>query len=405
MTGALSSELSHPEGGLPQSVALLEKLIAFDTTSRNSNLDMIEYLRSLFVEAGIEPWLTYDADGRKANLFATLPGADGATQGGIVLSGHTDVVPVDGQKWTSDPFQMTQRDGRLYGRGTADMKGFIAICMTKLEMMKERNLRKPLHFAFSFDEEIGCLGAPLMIDEMLRRDIRPDGCLIGEPTSMKVVVAHKGANLYRCRVHGRAAHSSLPQLGVNAIEYAARVICFIRDLADGMKFEGPFDKFFDTPFSTAQTGRISGGVATNVVPQSCEFDFEFRNIPQVAAQDIYARISGYIEDQIKPAMRGEWEGADIALEKIATAPGLNAEEQAIMTRLARALTNDKDIRKVAYGTEGGQFQHAGVPSIICGPGSIDQAHSADEFIEIEQITQCEAFIDALASSTGIDNAE
>ncbi|MBB6123433.1 acetylornithine deacetylase [Sphingobium subterraneum] len=403
MGGVLVSERASGSDDLPQSVALLEKLVAFETTNSNSNLDMIEYLQSLFQDAGIEPWLTYDKDRRKANLFATLPSVDGVTQGGIVLSGHSDVVTVEGQKWSTDPFTLTRRGDRLYGRGSADMKGFIAVCMSKLESLQAKQLRKPLHFAFSFDEEVGCLGAPLMLDEMVRRDIRPEGCLIGEPTSMNVVVAHKGANLYRCRVHGRPAHSSAPVLGVNAIEYAARVICFIRDLADSMKQQGPFDRFFETPYSTAQTGRISGGVATNVVPQLCEFDFEFRNIPQIDAQDIYAQISDYVENTIRPAMREEWDGADIALEKIAAAPGLNADEQAMMTRLVRALTGDGDIRKVAYGTEGGQFQNAGVPAIICGPGSIEQAHRADEFIDIDQIAQCEAFIDALAGPTGIDN--
>jgi len=388
---------------LPASVAMLEKLVGFDTTSRNSNLEMIDFLGSLLADARLKPWLTHDAERRKANLFATLPAVDGAVQGGIVLSGHTDVVPVDGQDWDSDPFVVTRRDGRLYGRGTADMKGFIAACMTRLPMMRERPPRRPIHFAFSFDEEIGCLGAPLMIDEMVRRGIRPDGCLIGEPTSMEVVVAHKGINIYRCKVHGRSAHSSLPQLGVNAIEYAARIICFIRDLADRAKRDGPFDNFFDTPFSTAQTGRIAGGIATNVVPDACEFDFEFRNVPQIQAQDIYDRIARFVEAEIKPAMKGEWEGADVVLAKIAVAPGLNADEAAMMTRLARALTGDTGIRKVAYGTEGGQFQNAGVPAVICGPGSIDQAHRANEYVAIDQLAQCESFLDRLTGLAGADH--
>lgn len=380
------------------SADLLGQLIAFDTTSRNSNLDMLDFLTALFREAGIEPWLTFDAERRKANLFATLPAADGTETGGIVLSGHTDVVPVDGQAWDSDPFVMTQRDGRLYGRGTADMKGFIAACMSRLPRMKQGTLLKPFHFAFSFDEEIGCLGAPLMIDEMVRRGLRPDGCLVGEPTSMNVVVAHKGINLYRCRLHGRAAHSSMPHLGVNTIEYAARIICFIRDMADSMKADGPFDSCFDTPYSTAQTGTIAGGVATNVVPDACEFQFEIRNIPQVEVGAVYRRISDYVERAIKPAMKGEWEGADVALEQISNAPGLNADEAAMMTRLARALTRDTDIRKVAYGTEGGQFQNAGVPAIICGPGSISQAHRANEYVEIDQILRCEDFLNRLIGS-------
>lgn len=377
------------------SIDLLRTLVAFDTTSRNSNLDLIDHVGNLLEDAGLQPWLTHDAEGRKANLFATLPAADGSVAGGVVLSGHTDVVPVDGQDWDSDPFTVTERDGRLYGRGTADMKGFIACALAKLPVMKSAGLAAPIHFALSFDEEIGCLGAPLMIDQIAARGLSPSGCLIGEPTSMRPVIAHKGINIYRCQVHGRSAHSALPALGVNAIEYAARLIVFIRELADGMRRDGPLDEFFDTPYSTAQTGTIKGGTQSNVVPELCEFVFEFRNLPQIDATAVLGEIQGYIDRILAPAMRAEHPEAGFSVEPIATAPGLSSDEAAEISKLVRALTQDDDIRKVAYGTEGGQFQAAGIPSIICGPGDIAQAHRANEFVEISQMERCDAFLESL----------
>jgi acetylornithine deacetylase len=398
------SRVSYPSdsSARPASVPWIEKLIRFDTTSRLPNLGLIEMVRDHLKAAGIESKLTYDASAQWANLFATIPAHDGSTQGGIVLSGHTDVVPVDGQQWDSDPFQPEIRDGKLYGRGSCDMKGLIGTMITLLPQMQAAKLSKPIHFALSFDEEIGCAGAPLMIDELQKRGLRPDGCIVGEPTSMRPIIAHKGINAYRCCVRGHAAHSSLTPTGLNAIEYAARLICHIRDVADRFRAEGPFDELYDVPFATAQTSTISGGNAINTVPAQCEFQFEFRNLPAMDPQRIIERIESYARDTLLPQMRREHADAAIEISKIAAAPGLDGSEQAAITQLVRALTADQDKRKVAYGTEAGLFQRAGIPTVVCGPGNIEQAHKPNEFVTLEQIAMSESFICKLIHSLEVD---
>ncbi|WP_081679754.1 acetylornithine deacetylase [Acidovorax sp. JHL-9] len=376
----------------------LEKLVSFDTTSRNSNLAMIETIRDALMAQGLKPELIYSPDGNKANLFATLPAHDGTMQGGIILSGHSDVVPVDGQNWSSDPFVLTERGGKLYGRGTADMKGFIAASLTLVPEFLALKRKKPLHLAFSYDEELGCIGAPFMLAALKQRGVHADGCVIGEPTGMRVIVAHKGINFYHCRVHGKAAHSSLTPHGCNSIEYAARLICRIRDLADQFKADGPYDKFYDVPFTTMTTNKISGGIAANTIPELCEFVYEFRNLPGMSPDGIHAKIESYIHDELLPKMRQDYADARIEIEAGAAGPALEASEQEIITKLVRALTNDSAIAKVSYGTEGGQFQNAGFPAVVCGPGSIEQAHKPDEFIETSQLDACEEFLRKLAGS-------
>lgn len=382
----------------PACLDWVESLVRLDTTSRESNLGLIEMVRDYLRERGISSTLTYDRSGKKANLFATVPAANGQTTGGVILSGHTDVVPVDGQRWDTDPFKPVLIDGKLYGRGTCDMKGFIGVALGLLPSMQQAQLASPLHFALSYDEEIGCAGAPSMIAELTERGVNPDGCIVGEPTSMRVVVAHKGINAYQCCVRGHAAHSSLTPKGVNAIEYAARLICFIHDLAEKYKQEGPFDEAFDVPFTTAQTGVISGGIAVNTIPSLCEFAFEFRNLPGVDAGPIYRQIVDYAQSTLVPKMRRTHAGADITFQKISTAPPLDAAEQAAITQLVRALRRDTATRKVAYATESGLFQAVGIPSILVGPGNIEQAHKANEFVELEQLAQCEAFLQKLIVS-------
>ncbi len=377
----------------------LEKLVAIDTTSRNSNLGLIETVRDALAAQGLKPWLAANVEGTKANLFCTLPAQDGATQGGIVLSGHTDVVPVDGQSWTSEPFRLTDKgDGRRYGRGACDMKGFIASSLALVPRALAMPRNKPLHLALSYDEEVGCVGAPVMLAELAARGIRADGCIVGEPTSMQPVVAHKGINLFRCRVHGRAAHSSLTPRGCNAIEYAARLICHIRDLADAWRAHGPFDTDYDVPHSTMTTNLIAGGIAVNTIPEACEFSFEFRNLSTHSGAEIQGQIRHYIEQDLLPRMRREFADARIELETGAAAPGLDASEQAAITALVRALTQDRTVRKVAYGTEAGLFAHAGIPAVLCGPGAIEQAHKVDEWVEVEQLHQCDRFLHRVAES-------
>jgi acetylornithine deacetylase len=376
----------------------LSTLVGIDTTSRNSNLALIETARDWLKGQGVQSWLAHNESGDKANLFATLPAADGAVQGGVVLSGHTDVVPVDGQDWDTDPFVLAEKDGRLYGRGTADMKSFIAVSLALVPEFLAMPRKKPIHLAFSYDEEVGCVGAPVMLAELQGRGIKADGCVVGEPTNMQVVVAHKGVNLFSCRLHGKAAHSSLTPQGCNAIEYAARLICRIRDIADAMKAQGPYDEFFDVPFSTMTTNKIKGGIAVNTIPALCEFDYEFRNLPGMPADQIQTQVERYVREELLPRMQAEYADARIEIETGASAPGLEATEEEAITQLARALTADRAVRKVAYGTEAGLFQSVGIPAVVCGPGDIQQAHKPNEFIELSQLDGCERFLRRLGQS-------
>jgi acetylornithine deacetylase len=379
----------------PASLDWIERLVRLDTTSRNSNLGLIETVRDYLLHLGLQPWLSYDRSGSKANLFATIPNAAGNTQGGIVLSGHTDVVPVDGQAWDSDPFQPTLRDNKLFARGAADMKGFLGIVLTQVPRMLAARLRAPLHVALSFDEEVGCLGAPLMLQQITERGLRPEGCIVGEPTRMQTVIAHKGISYYRCKVRGAAAHSSLPALGCNGIEYAAQLIVFVRKMADELRRTGPLDEAFDAAYSTLQTSTIKGGTAINIVPDHCEFDLSLRNLPEQDAAKLFAAIEHHAREVLLPLMQSELQSAHIGFEKLADVPPLQASETSPATQLVRKLTADIAIRKVSYATEAGQFQQAGMPAVICGPGDITQAHRANEFIELEQIARCEQFIHSL----------
>ncbi|RKP54717.1 acetylornithine deacetylase [Pararobbsia silviterrae] len=382
----------------PASLDWIERLIAFNTVSRESNLGLIETVRDHLSKHGIASTLTYDAGRNKANLFATIAAAHGAQQGGIVLSGHTDVVPVDGQQWDTDPFAPVVRDGKLYGRGSCDMKGFIGVALSALPDLLNTRLDKPVHLALSYDEEIGCVGAPSMIAELQARGVHPEGCIVGEPTNMRPIVAHKSISSYRCCVRGHAVHSSLTPQGVNAIEYAARLICQIRDIADTLKQQGPFDEAFDVPFSTASTGLIEGGIAVNTVPARCDFVFEYRTLPGVDASKIIERIETYARTVLEPEMRKVSPNASIEFTRRSASPALEASEQDAITQLVRALTANRETHKVAYGTEAGLFQRAGIPSVICGPGSIEQAHKPNEFVTLDQIALCETFIQKLIRS-------
>lgn len=378
----------------------VEQLIQIDTISRKSNLGLIELARDYLQRLGLKPWLTYDAAASKANLFASIPDVHGRTAGGVVLSGHTDVVPVEGQDWDTDPFVPVVRDGKLYGRGAADMKAFIGVALAHVPALLERRLTAPVHLAFSFDEEVGCVGVPLLLQGLLEREIHPTGCVVGEPTNMQMVVAHKGFSAYRCRVVGQAAHSSLPAAGVNAIEYAADLISFIRSISDEMGLNGPFDEAFDVPWSTAQTSSVTGGGVLNTVPEFCQVEFTIRHLPTVDAEKIVDRLRKHANDVLVPCMRKAASDSDVNIlfEPVVRVPGLEADEKADFTQLIRHLTGDDQTRKVAYGTEAGLFQQAGMPTIVCGPGDIRQAHRKNEFITLAQIQQCEKFLTDLTQT-------
>lgn len=368
----------------------LAKLIAYDTTSHHSNLALINTIHDWFEKHDVKTRLTYDKDKQKANLFATLPDKQGSTQGGIVLSGHTDVVPVKDQVWDTPPFQAVQIEDKVYGRGAADMKGFLAVILALLPEFKKQALSSPLHFAFSYDEEVGCHGARVLLEDLQKAAIHPNACIVGEPTEMQPVIAHKGIMLFRCRVQGRAAHSSLTPQGCNAIEYAAKLICRLREWADEFKQQGPFDADFDVPFTSLSTNRILGGIANNIIPETCEFTFECRYLPEIQSQEIIKKVENFIKNVLQPAMQAEFSDAYIEMTPVACVPAFFTDKTTIIEQFLTMSKKDK-IRKVAYATEAGLFQGANIPTIVCGPGSIEQAHRPNEYIAIDQLKQCENF--------------
>ena len=370
----------------------LTQLVAFDTTSRNSNLQLIAAIQKWLSQHQITHRLTLDDRKQKANLFATIPAHDGNTHGGLILSGHTDVVPVDNQRWDSHPFEATVKNGRVYGRGTCDMKGFIAVVLALLPEFVKLKLNHPIHLAFSYDEEVGCLGAPSMIEDFIAAKIKPKACIVGEPTDMRAVVGHKGIQLFRCRIHGHATHSSLTHQGCNAIEYAAKLICHIRKIADEYRQNGPFENTFDIPYTTVTTNMINGGIANNIVPANCEFFFEFRHLPQIKPQQIIAKIQDYVKQQLLPEMQKEISTVNIEIDNLGAIPSFESSDNAAITQLVHALSDDKSIHRVAYATEAGLFQAADIPTIVCGPGNIEQAHRANEYVEVTQLEKCKSFL-------------
>lgn len=371
---------------------MIERLIAFKTVSRDSNLGLIEWVRDYLRTVGAKTRLTHDATGKKANLFATLGDSN---KPGLILSGHTDVVPVDGQNWDTDPFVATERDGKLFARGSADMKGFIGIVLAQaprfVAALNEKRLDAPLHYALSYDEEVGCLGVRSLIRDLEENSIRPAGCVVGEPTSMQPIVAHKGTHRFRCCVHGREAHSSYVTHGVNAIEYAARLVVYIRLMADRLAQIETRDYGFTVPFSTLSTGLIQGGIAANVIPKECVFQFDMRTLPNASAEALYQEIRTYAE-LLAREMQQTDASAGIDLEWMSQTAGLAASETDAIVQWAMRLSNHHRVGKVSYGTEAGLFQKMGVPSVICGPGDIAQAHTPNEFVALEQLAQCEAFV-------------
>ena len=375
-------------------MAMIERLIAFPTVSRDSNLGLIEWTRDYLAGLGVNSRLTYDASGKKANLFATL---GGGSRPGLVLSGHTDVVPVEGQAWDTDPFKATVVGDKLFGRGTADMKSYIATALVMAPRFLASNADAPLHIALSYDEEVGCIGVRSLIKDLAEIGLKTAGCIVGEPTLMQPIIAHKGSHRFRCCVTGREAHSSYTTQGVNSIEYAARIIVYIRQMADRLAQLETRDYAFTVPFSTMQTGTIKGGLASNIVPKDCEFQFESRTIPGASADRLYQEIQDFAATLL-PEMRRIEPNAAIVFEAVASAPGMNMKESDDIVKLAAALSRNKPNGAVSYGTEGGLFQQAGIPTVICGPGDIEQAHRPNEFVSLAQIAQCEAFMLRLIDS-------
>lgn len=370
-------------------VEMIRALVGFDTVSSKSNMALIDFVRDYLDGYGIASRYVRSEDGAKANLWATVGPEE---PGGVVISGHTDVVPVEGQPWDSDPFELVETDERLYGRGTADMKSYIAIALSLVPEMLARPLRRPVHFALTHDEEVGCLGAPRLIEDVLDNLPRPGAVIIGEPTEMQVVDAHKGINAFTTTVAGHEAHSSLTHQGVNAVMIAGRLIGFLGELAAEKAANPEPDSRFDPPYSTIHVGTVEGGTALNIVARHCAFKWEIRALPTDDPAETVARLNDFCEREIVPVMRRVAPETGVETVPGVTVPPLGPDPGSPAEQLAFALTGSNATHAVSYATEGGHFQQSGLPAVVCGPGSIEQAHKPNEWISREQVAAGEAFL-------------
>ena len=371
---------------------ILDRLVAFDTVSSKPNIALMEHVKGLLDGAGIAVMLVPDAGGGKANLYATT-GPEGV--GGVMLSGHTDVVPVEGQAWTKPPFALTEEAGRLYGRGTTDMKGFVACAVEAMLQAARRPLRVPLHLALSYDEEVGCMGVRSLIELMAEAPVRPRFCIVGEPTGMQVATGHKGKVALRASCTGREGHSALAPLALNALHLAADFLGAVRRLQAEVAATGLKDGDYDVPYSTLHVGKMSGGVQVNIVPNHAVLDFEIRTLAGEDLAALIARLEAEAEAIVAP-LRAEFPEAAIRVERLWDYPGLGTPSDAGVVNFVKGLTGANGTIKVAFGTEGGLFdQRLGVPTVICGPGSMAQGHKPDEFVSVEQLEQCRGMLGRL----------
>ena len=367
---------------------LVRRLIAFDTTSRGSNLALIDYAQELLEDCGARCRRTFDESRQKANLFATL-GPDRA--GGYVLSGHTDVVPVDGQDWASDPFQAEVRGDKMFGRGACDMKGFIGVALSMLPRISAARLTRPVHFALSYDEEVGCTGVRGLLDDLKANDIKPKLAIVGEPTLMKVVGAHKAGAVLHTHCHGREGHSSAPEKGANAVMMAGDFVRLLETMWDELRADA--DPSFDPPHTTLQANMIAGGSASNILARDALVTWEYRALPGRDTHAIVERVRSRAEREILPKYRKRAPEARLETILHASYPGLAMDETSPAVRVALALTGANHAAAVSYGTEAGHFQNAGISAVICGPGSIEQAHKTDEYVALSELAACESFLD------------
>ncbi len=372
---------------MPAALDLAKQLIAFDTTSRGSNLALIDFVQDILERSGARCRRSYDESGNKANLFATF-GPDAA--GGIVLSGHTDVVPVDGQDWSSDPFAAEVRGDKLYGRGTCDMKGFVACALALVPDIAKAKLAKPIHFALSYDEEVGCVGVRGLLDDLRSASIKPELAIIGEPTLMKVVGAHKAGAVLHTHCHGKEGHSSKPHLGANAVMMAGEFVNLIESVGDMLKPDT--DARFDPPYTTVQANMIEGGSAVNILARHALVTWEYRCLPDRDMAKVVETVVQRAETEILPKYKARTGEARLMTELHSSYPGLVLDENSPAVAFAREISGANAVEAVAYGTEAGHFQRAGIPAVVCGPGSIDQAHKADEFVALSELVKCEAFL-------------
>ena len=386
----------------PQALEFAQTLVRMNTVSQNSNLELIHFIRDHLARLGVKSRLTFNDSKTKANLFATLGEGKPA---GIILSGHTDTVPWDGQDWSMDPLSALVKDGpegpSLYGRGSADMKAFIGIAVSHAEQFLNSEAPFAIHLAFSYDEEVGCFGVKELIADLRDANIQPLACIVGEPTSMVPAIAHKGVYRYKCCVRGKEAHSSLTPHSVNAIEMAARVVGRLRDMGEGFEREEPRFEAFDVPFSPTSVGQFHGGIADNVVPRDAEFRYEFRDLPTANAAQMQSEVVAYAKS-LEPAMKKVAPAAGFEFETICEIPSFLGSKDDPVTRLAQELTGEQGTTLVAFGTEAGLFKNAGISTVVCGPGSIRQAHQPDEYVSLAQLARCEAFMQGLARTASIN---
>lgn len=387
----------HPPS-LPQldasSLSWAQRLVRLDSESSLSNLPVIECIADHLRSLGVPLRLTYNDDRSKANLFATL---GVGKPGGVILSGHTDTVPWQSQAWTVDALAAEVRDGKLWGRGSADMKGFIGLAVAQAEHYLAADLPQAIHYAFSYDEEVGCFGVKHLIADMREAGLAPSMCIVGEPTGMVPAIAHKGVYRWRCCVKGKPAHSSLTPHSVNAVEAAARLVSHIAGMADGWRAHEPRYAGFDVPYSTASVGVMHGGTADNVVPEDCTVHYEFRNLPGVDAHAMQAAVLAQARS-LEPAMHAVDARTGFSFEEICAVPAFLAHANEPAVAFAQRLANTRETTLVAFGTEAGLFHHAGISTVVCGPGFIAQAHQPDEFVSLEQLARCEAFLKILATT-------
>lgn len=379
---------------LGETLEILADLIGFQSVSSESNLEMIAYINHRLDQIGTRTYLTLNATGNKANLFATLGPPE--KDGGIVLSGHTDVVPVEGQDWSSDPFTATLRNRRIYGRGACDMKGFIAATLAFAPYFQEMELTRPIHLAFTYDEEVGCLGAHVMLKELKVTGRKPSLCIVGEPTMMKIIEGNKGCCEYTTHFSGLEGHGSMPERGVSAVEYAVQYVTKLLEIGNSLKSRAPENSRFDPPWSTIQIGKMAGGIARNIIAGSCSVEWELRHINSGDFAFTQDEIQSFVTGTLLPKMQDIHPDASIITETIGEVAGLEPMTQSEAVALVRALTGNEDPAEcVAFSTEAGLFQEMGIDTVICGPGSIEQAHKPDEFVELDQLSACLAMIEGL----------
>jgi acetylornithine deacetylase len=372
---------------------LLERLVSFDTTSRNSNLSLISFIRDYLDGFGVQYRVSTDATGGKSNLHAII---GPQTTGGLALSGHVDTVPVDGQAWTSDPFTLRRHDGKLFARGSCDMKGFVAACLAAVPEFQAMPLLRPLHLFISYDEEVGCGGAKRLIQDLDDSGLRPDVCVVGEPSGMKPILAHKGKLNLHVTVRGLAGHSSEPSKGVNAVQAAGEAIAWVGREARRLAVEGPFEDGFDPPHTTIHVGTVAGGTILNIIPEHAAFTMEWRYIPGDDPHRHVERMQAWIGENLEPAMRAVHPGCGFRYEITLEMPGMALPADHPLATVVKQVAGSNHAGKVAYGTEGGFYETAGIPAIICGPGHIAQAHQPDEWIAETELEACDRFIRHLA---------